>query len=645
MVYYGYAGRILRIDLTKEEISVEPLDRKLIEKFIGGWGINVKLFYDTQKPKIDPFSPENPIIIGVGPLVGTLTPGAGKIIGTTRSPIYDMDGKHFVDNAVSGSSRFGIMLKNAGYDHIVISGTAKDPIYISIIDDKVDICDASHLWGGKDVYQTTDWFMDKYGNCGVISIGNAGENLVRYAMCIVDYAGTFGRFGLGAVMGSKKIKAIVVRGTKGVKVAKPKEFLKLVEEWREDAINIPLIDDWRNLGVAATWNFQAPLVREGVWEYSKWDELYGPETWLKVNKRQNSACSSCVIGCKTDYNIKDDAFDITSLTGHYLLPARVGQRLEMEDYRKAVKLLDICNRSGMCYFTTSNIVNWVTRLYEDGRISKEETGGLELKRDFKVYLDLFNAIANRDGFGDILADGWYPISNVIKENPDDFNEGTGIFKGIDVIQDARFTTLSPQAFAHITNPRPHHGGLQSLYTVPKMDIDLLREDARKMGLSDEELDRVFEYTPAYGDFNVGRYAKHAEDHMAVQNSLGVCTIYSLWGFMGSRYLNVELISEIYSKVTGVEIDGKELKRCGERAFNLFKLVNIREGFSKRDECSNVWLTPRDTPDGRRTMMDYYEKREILKEDIERLLDYYYEARGWNAEGIPSKKKLRELGLG
>jgi aldehyde:ferredoxin oxidoreductase len=644
MEYFGYAGSILRVDLTEEKIRKEPLDRELVEKFIGGWGINIRLFYDLQKPKIDPFSPDNPIIIGVGALVGTMVPGASKIVGTTKSPIEDRSKRHFIDNAVAGSNKFGLMLKNAGYDHLIITGKAKKPVYLKIIDDDIEICDATSLWGKRDTYQTIDFLTDKYIDCGVISIGQAGENLVRYAMGIVDYFATLGRFGLGAIMGSKNLKAIVVRGTgiKGIKIAKREEFLEIVNEWMRDIDEMSIAEYFHDLGIASGWDIHAPSVQEGNWKYSKWTELYGPDIWKKVKGMQNLACISCALACKVNYKIKDGEFKgLTSFTGHYTLPARVGQRLEIEDYRKAVKLLDLCNRAGMCYFTTSSIVNWITRLYEKRRISKEEIG-LELERNFDLYLDLFERIASREGVGDLLADGWYPTSNKIDVDPDEFTEGTGIFKGADVIHDARFAKLSPQTFAQMTNPRPHDGGTHTLSTLSGVGVDLLKEDARRMCLSDEELKRVF--MPAdIGSFNVARYTKHCEDHMAVNNCLGTCTHYAMWGFTDSKYLNVELIAKIYSAATGIDLDGRELKKRGERAFNLFKIVNIREGFSREeDTCSKIWLTPRKTPDGTKEMMDYYKEKRISKEEIDKLLDDYYEERGWSLDGIPSRQKLAEL---
>jgi len=630
MDYYGYAGNIADIDLSERKIQIEKLDLDLVEKYIGGWGINTKLFYDLQKPKIDPFSPDNPIIIGAGSLVGTSVPGSSKIIGTTKSPIEDNEGKHFIDHAVAGTNRFGIMLKNAGYDHLIIRGKSERPVSIEIINEKIKIYDASKLWGEKDTYQTTDFFMDNYNSPGVLTIGRAGEKLVRYAMGIVDYIGTFGRFGLGAVMGSKNLKAIVVLGNKGIKIAKKQNFLNLVNKWRKDIEKIPIIDNFRELGIASGWNVHAPLVQEGNWEYSKWTELYGPDIWEKVKSTHKTVCNSCALACKVDYDIKSEKLGkINSFTGFYLLPARVGQRLELENYEESVKLLDLCNRAGMCFFTSSNIVNWMTRLYKKNIIKKNDVG-FELNRNFDTYLSLFNMIINREGFGDLLADGWYPIGKNLNIDPQEFVESTGISKGADAIQDARFTRLHPQAFAaYITNPRPHHEGLQSIYTLPKMDIDLLKDDAKKKGISEEEFNRIFTFTPSYGIFNVARYAKHCEDVMAVFNSLGTCVVYALWGWVGlDCYLNLEFITKIYSAATGIDITPRELKNKGERAFNLYRDINEKEGFSKKDNrCSKIWFTPRNTPEGVRCLMDYYDERQITEEDINDLLKDYYDERG------------------
>jgi len=634
---FGYAGWVLRVDLGRGGIRRERLPPELAEKFLGGLGINLKLYRREALPLSDPLSPANPLVLGAGPLVGTEVPGATKLVATTKSPLFSRGGKHFVDGAVCGG-KLGVQLKRAGYDHVVVVGRASHPVYLSVEDGRAELLDASHLWG-KDTYESTDLLLREHPGAGVAVIGRAGERGVRFAMAIVDRVATLGRFGVGAVMGSKNLKAVVVRGEGRVAVAREGELSEVVREWRRDIEKNPLLPQWRVLGIMAGWAAHSPLVREGVWEYSRWNELYGPERWLELKGGANSSCWGCPMACRVDFRIREGRHaGLSTYTGSYMLPARVGQRLELEDPRDAVALLDLCNREGMCYFTTSQLVNWVTRASGRGRLKER------LERSFETYLSLFRQIAGREGFGGLLSDGWYPAAERLGLDPEDFEEGTGLFRGADAIQDARFTRLHPQAFSHLTSPRPHHGGTQSLYTVPMVDPQVLREvDARDMGLSEEELSRVFSGPTG---FNPGRYARYAEDRMAVYNSLGTCIVHALWGFLGLRYLNLRQAAELYSLVTGREVGAGELRRAGERIFTYWKMLNAEEGFTKEDyRCSRIWLLPRRTPEGEVVLRDYYGEVALSEEDLNRLLSDYYRERGWDeSTGLPTPEKLRELGL-
>ncbi len=210
----GYAGSILHVDLTSNETKKEPLNSNIAEKFIGGFGLNAKLLYDSIEPGIDPLSPENAIVLGAGPLVGTIAPGATRIYAASKLPINNAMGW-----CGAGGMSFGIMLKNAGYDHIVIKGQAENPVYLKIFDDNVELCDASELWG-MGTGETTDKLWNEFGRpLGVTSIGQGGEKLSRISMSFVDRASSLGRGGLGAVMGSKNLKAIITKGTKGISVS------------------------------------------------------------------------------------------------------------------------------------------------------------------------------------------------------------------------------------------------------------------------------------------------------------------------------------------------------------------------------------------------------------------------------------------
>ena len=199
MRYFGYAGSILRVDLSRGEIEREPLPPELVDKFLGGLGINLKLYRREATPLSDPLSPANPLVLGAGPLVGTEVPGATKLVATTKSPLFSRGGGHFVDGAVCGG-RLGVQLKRSGYDHVVLVGRADHPVYLSVEDGRAELLDASHLWG-RDTYESTDLLLREHPGAGVAVIGRAGERMVRFAMAIVDRVATLGRFGVGAVMG------------------------------------------------------------------------------------------------------------------------------------------------------------------------------------------------------------------------------------------------------------------------------------------------------------------------------------------------------------------------------------------------------------------------------------------------------------
>ncbi|NHI93743.1 MAG: hypothetical protein EAX96_14750 [Candidatus Lokiarchaeota archaeon] len=376
---------------------------------------------------------------------------------------------------------------------------------------------------------------------------------------------------------------------------------------------------------------EAPLIYEGTLPLRKWKKNFGPKIWLKHKFKHNLACCSCMLACRTDYQIFEGEYKgLKTFTGHHFLPARAALRLGLEKPEQAIKLLDVCNRVGLGYFTTTGILNLLSR-YTD-----------YLKRDFSEYLKIMEHILNKTGIGDVLAEGWNVISEKLGINLTEFSEGTGIFKGVDCIQDGRTTSIDPQRFSYITNPRPHHGGTQSIYTLPKMSLQILKDDASHLGINSEEFERIFTETPYYGKFNVARFTKHAEDAMAVHNSLGTCIVSTLFG---TDIINIEKLVPLYTALTGIQMTPEKLKRIGERSFTLYKLLNIREGFKTRDICSENWLTPKETPEGKKVLMDYYRERELSRSDIEKLIDDYYNERKWNPEnGIPSKAKLKELKL-
>jgi len=636
-------GTIAAVDLTSRTITTQPVDPNLEKKLIDGWGIGCAIAYELIAPGLDPFSPENPVIIGTGTLVGTSVPSANQVFAMTKSTVQaSADGRTSVCCGSGGSLRFGKNLKQAGYDFLILKGKAITPSYLFIEDDRIEICDAADLWGKKDLLETANFLSSKHPGCGVITIGAAGERKVSYTMSMLDKVGTLGRAGVGAVLGSKHIKAIAVKGTKPVPVCDEARLARTVESLRKEGIDRESLKAVHELAGHASWDRWLKTFNVGIWSNAEWDEHYGVEKF-KEAKGRTSACDRCFLGCKTSLRIKNGEFAGTEIpAGYYICVAVLAHRLEIEDHRNALQLLDMCNRSGLCFFTATNIVDWVTRLYVERRISQKETGGLVLRRDFATYLKLFTMIINRDGFGDILARGWYATSERVGFDAVHDHPWVAIGKGFDPIVDARFWGLDSTTFAYFVSPRGHHGIAHSLQYGgnPIFEPEVLKKDLRNTGASEEVVNRVFSPVPYYGRFNAARMTRHIEDRGAIIQALGLCDNLSAAGFFPMSRL-----AECYSAVTGIEISPQDLKQAGERIHNFFKVLNMREGFSRNDDTMPAWFKPIDTPDGKAAMKDYYGERTLSEDDVNKLLDDYYDERGWdNERGVPTKEKLAELGL-
>lgn len=631
----------LIVDLTTEKSAKKEINPKDFNALLGGAGIGWRLAAEYIKPRIHPFSPDNPIIISVGVLGSTLFPGAAKLSAITKFPtLASADGKNYIGECTSGARYFGVMLKMAGYSHLVIVGKTNKPTYLKIYDNDVEFKDATALWG-RGMDDVADELLEKEGDdSGVLTIGRAGENKVFHALTFIDKMATLGRGGLGAVMGSKNLKAIVVRGTKNIELAKPEEFTREVEKLHSHILNWPHRDQWISRGMGGSgWEIFKHTQYPGKWKKAKWDDLYGKKIGDALDRVL--ACISCVISCKNTWVIRDGEFagDIgfTPMTAKI---ATTGQLLDIEDYRKSLHLYKLANDEGIDIFTTTRLIDFVTILYQQGKLTKDDTQGMELRRDYESYLDLFYKIVTREKFGNVLADGWLRLYQEFGIDPQEYWYG-GICKGVDFIYDARPSHFHPLMMIFFTRPRPHHGGAHTLTNIPGRSLEEIKNQAQRWGLDKDMMTRIFTATSYSGEFNVGRYTKHMEDMMRVNNSLGFCSIYTFMGLIFGDDL-----AKLYSLATGFELSAKDLRKGGERIFNLSKLLNVREGFSREDDKPpEIWFQPMMSPEGKIELKDYYDRKPIHKEDVEKILDDYYKEREWNVDkGIPTRKKLIELGL-
>lgn len=531
------------------------------------------------------------------------------------------------------------MLKNAGYDHVVITGRADKPCYLKIADEGVEICDASDLWG-KDIHETNAILVKRHvgktGKCGTWIIGQAGENLVEISQATLDNLNSLGRH-VGALLGSKNLKAVVTYGNNGIKVKDSKGFMKAYQKKRQEIVSHP--------------HYQPlPLLHDGFLE-----ELF-QKTLVDIK-----ACTGCIGACRSTHEAKDGDFQGQRYQGgDFSISVDFARRLRLSDYGAMYKLIDLMNRYGLCMVTTIRMIYFVISLYRWGKISKEDTGGLELQLgDMNTYLTLIEKIVKKQDIGALMAQGWYVLAEAFGvDAAEEFKDGCSITKGIDTLVDSRFWPSHFTPTMGITNivhsKGKHTHGATYWPAGPDLSKDTywpetlqslndIKRDTERMGVTKEELNRIF----TEDSFNAGTLAKHTQDAEYLYNALGICDCTVHWECDPIR--DVPWLSEIYTALTGISVTPREFLRAGERIWNLEKLLNVREGFTREDDqIPSVWLQNTETPVklrfGDQYLVDWFGNR-LNKADIEKMLDDYYQERGWDVtSGIPTMEKLAELDL-
>jgi len=635
--YFGYVGNILHVNLTNGRIKKEPLDIELAKKFIGGPGIGLSILHDLLKPGIDPHSPDNVMVFGTGPLLGTPVPGSGKCYLATKYaiPASKNENKFFVSHSVSGSKRFGMMMKNAGYDHVVITGRATKPCYLKVIDDDVEICDAHDIWG-KDAYEAGRILRKKHrgrtGPCGTWVIGQAGENLVRPSLGYTDDWSNLGRFA-ASVAGSKNLKAIVTLGSKGIRVSNLKKFKEVNQRKKQEILDHPQF----------SYNRSMPSGRQG--------EIL---TETLIGERGCSGGICCA--CKTIHKLKEGKYKGSWFGGTFRTSVfRIQMRLKLKDHEESFKLLELMNKNGLCRITAMNMFWFLTNLYERGVLHREDVDGLELKSgNLDCYIALLEKMIKRKGIGDYMANGWQSLCEKVGvDASSDWDAGYPITKGVDVIVDCRVwpslagpsTSFCPaMGFSEIINPKTRHSHSHTYWPKETISFAEVKRDVEKMGITEEEMKRVF----TENSFNTGRLERYGGDAEYTYDALGICDTAFHEEYDPMR--DIPWLSEAYSAVTGFEITPRELLRAGERIWNLEKLLNVREGFTREDDVipplyiQNTEKPLHDAYEGDRYLKDWFGNR-LSREALEQMVNDFYEERGWDVEkAIPSREKIVDLSL-
>ncbi|MCX7715807.1 MAG: aldehyde ferredoxin oxidoreductase family protein [Endomicrobia bacterium] len=616
----GYAGKILYVDLTKVKFEVQDLPWDIINQYIGAAGLASRLLYDLIKPKIDPLSSVNVFMVATGPLTGTMFPQASRFIVAAKNPLTNGWGE------AHAAGFFGPELKFAGYDAIVFFGCAKKPMYLWIYNDKIELRDARHLWG-KTTFESmelarkeTDEFAE------FIAIGPAGENLCRQAAILTRNGRVAARSAMGAVMGSKKLKLIAVRGTGKIDVAKPEEYLQAVKVWYDKVLSHPytegrikygtseLVDMMNAIGRLPSYNFQ-----KGVFEET---DKISCEVYRKKYLVSARADFACIQRCGRFVCVPSGPFKTKGKGPEYECLDALGPRCGNSNLESIMYLHHFCDELGMDTIETGGTISWAMECYEKGLITKKDTGGIDLNwGNVDSMIKLTKMIAYREGFGDILAEGSYRAAKKI---------GGSAEKYVMHVKGQEIASQEPRAqksmgLASAVAAR----GADHLYAFPVLDEGSVFDKEIKQWYGEKFLPEIgIRLSEKYKGYMVF----HNENYSVVIESLGVCK----YGTMVPPALYYEDIIKAMDVTIGWVITEKELKLIGERIVNINRLFNLREGLTVKDDTLPQRLLKEPAPEG-------VPKGETVKLDV--MLKEYYRYRGWDIRtGKPKKEKLKQLGL-
>ena len=605
---FGYAGRVLYVDLNTGKTRTEKLSQETAKKYVGGIGLGMHLYLSNSKAGTAPFSPENPLVLALGPLAGTMFPTAGN----GHAFISKSPATGGVAEAVSHGT-FGTELKRAGYDAVIITGQAKKPAYLWIDDDSVKLRDAGHLWS-RSPGETEDVIRDELDDyyIRVASIGLAGEKQSKIAGIINDKTHVAGRTGLGAVMGSKNLKAIAVRGTYDVAVAKPTEFLDLVEDFHE-RMKGPAASKYRTIGSIEnlTVNNNLTCMPTNNYEAAHFpnaDKISG-EVLNEHFVIKIIACNSCAMRCEHVAIIRDGSYRGTMTRLEYDNVWALGPNCGVDQPNFIIKAAERCYYYGLDATSAGVAVSFIMDCYENGLLTQDELDGIDARfGNANALVNLIEKIGKREGIGELLADGVRSAAEKIGKNSAELAQH---IKGLEVTgYDLR--CLKTAALGAAVSFR---GADHTRSGVLVLDLK------GKVNSLKAEKDR-------------GKIVKEYEDVTNLLDSLMVCK-----NAKGTFYQELADIAKIYSIVTGFEVTAEEMGMAGERIQTLAKLINTREGLSRKDDTLPWKVLNKPVPD------DGPAKGAVItKEELDLMLDDYYQARGWTKQGNPTKAKLAELGL-
>ncbi len=601
---YGYHGRAMLIDLTSQAVSWEPLSEDVLRRFIGGIGLGTYLLYRHCPPQIDPLDPGNPLIFVASPLVGSRLTTSSKFAVLAKSPLTG-----FIGDSLS-SSFLATELKKAGCDALVIRGSSPFPTLLSITDGGVDFLDASGLLGLRTSETEAEVKSLLGRGTRVACIGPAGEKLVRFASIANDGGRQAGRTGSGAVMGSKNLKAIALRGAHPVLFHDPDALNTIGKDLTRRSLG-PATEKYRTLGTMAnvsvfnrlgtlpTRNFQQST-------FDKAEEISG-EAFVQSHHVKNAHCANCTIGCEHIMVTTDDGGKSQGRM-EYESAFALGPLVDVGDANAVIRASLLCDELGVDTISSGATIAWAMECFERGILSREDTGGIDLRfGNADAVMASLQLIADRQGIGDMLAEGSRIASRTVGHGSGDWAMHV---KGLEM-PGYEPRSLKTMALGLAVSTRGACHNRSSAYEADfSARVDRLAVDEER-----------------------GRITMEGEDFSSVLDSLIWCKFLrkAFDDFYGES-------AEVYERVTGWSMTPEQLRQAGERINNLKKLFNIREGWVREDDTLPPRVLHEVLPSG------VVQGIGLTSGDLDLMIRGYYHARGWDQDGRIPYAKIRELGL-
>lgn len=632
--HIGWAGTILRVDLTEGKIEKQPFPEEWKRMFLGGRAVNSKILFDEVPKGADPLGPENKLIVGTGPMTGVMGPGTGRFTVTAKSPLTGIHGD------ANGGGDFGAELKYAGYDHLVVSGRADRPVYIWIDDDRVEIRSADKLWG-KTVFEADQLIKtEESGDAEVrtLLIGPAGENQVRFACPIANLFRAPGRCGTGAVMGSKNLKAVAVRGSQAIGVADVEAYLAHVKKIYQEIYSSAVYPRWSKYGTTTLIEPKHQRGEMGIrnkqdtrWTDEKARAIFG-ETFVEELVVKTKACFGCPMHCAHGFVVKEGQYAGTFAEGmEWGTIGCFGNQLDNPRLDSIGKCHELASQYGMDTLSTGLMIAFAMELFQRGILTEEDTGGIALNwGDHELIVELVRMIAYREGVGDLLAEGKRRFVQKIERGAEAARYANHV-KWLDEVTDFRSDLGRALNYSVATRGACHLRGLPTYSVWEDSELkDLFKDKYWNTKFNSPKATDFQAYDPVRADI-----VMLSESICCAADTLEVCKFNTEW--MAQESMNLAAMAKLATMVTGLDFDVERLKDVTDRCWQVERSFSVREGISAADDIpSPRYFEP--MPSGPQ------KGKKLERKPFEELLQVYYQKRGWDANGIPTRRKLESLGM-